>query len=169
MREINAIVIHCSATPNGDAKFDRDWIDREHRKGNPKTGKKPWSKIGYHYVVEVSGAVVVGRLVEEIGAHVAGNNAKSIGVCMVGTNQFTPEQWNALHGLVQDLQGKFPQAELYGHRDYSPDLDGDGLIEEWEWFKTCPGFDVKTWALSGMDSLWDPAHIYTKPAAEATV
>jgi hypothetical protein len=29
-----------------------------------------------------------------------------------------------------------------GHRDLSPDLDGNGHIEPDEWMKQCPGFDV---------------------------
>jgi N-acetylmuramoyl-L-alanine amidase len=30
-----------------------------------------------------------------------------------------------------------------GHRDLSPDLNGDGEIEPEEWIKACPCFEVK--------------------------
>jgi hypothetical protein len=31
---------------------------------------------------------------------------------------------------------------VLGHRDFSPDLNGDGLITPNEWMKACPCFDV---------------------------
>jgi len=37
----------------------------------------------------------------------------------------------------------YPGAEIVGHRDLSPDLDGDGEVEPDEWIKLCPQFDVK--------------------------
>ena len=158
MREINSIVIRCSASKNGDGSVTLETVDGWHK-------AKGWRKVGYHYIIQVDGVVRVGRLLEEIGAHVQGNNAKSIGICMIGTDRFSPEQWDALRGLVQDLAGQFPAATIVGHRDYSPDLDGDGLIEAWEWFKLCPGFEVSAWRLSGMDPLWDPKHLFVKGAA----
>ena len=33
-------------------------------------------------------------------------------------------------------------ARVCGHRDLSPDLDGDGKVEPWEWVKQCPCFEV---------------------------
>ena len=32
-----------------------------------------------------------------------------------------------------------------GHRDYSPDTNGDGVISKYEWIKGCPCFDVQEW------------------------
>jgi N-acetylmuramoyl-L-alanine amidase len=32
--------------------------------------------------------------------------------------------------------------EVLGHRDTSPDLDGDGIVEPNEWIKMCPCFDA---------------------------
>ena len=160
MRPITQIVIHCAATPNGDQRFTRDWIDAEHRRGNPAIGRKPFRMIGYHYVIHVDGALHEGRKLEEIGAHVAGSNARSIGICMIGTDRFRLEQWETLRDLVTDLQRRFPTTSVWGHRDYSPDLDGDGLIEPWEHFKLCPGFAVDAWRLSGMDPQWNVAHLF---------
>ena len=40
------------------------------------------------------------------------------------------------------LNGRF----ICGHRDLSPDLNGNGEIEPEEWVKACPCFDVtKEW------------------------
>jgi len=152
MRPITAIVIHCSASRNGDARVTADEISRWHR-------EKGWRAIGYHYVIHVDGALYAGRPLAEAGAHVAGNNAWSLGICLVGTDRFSTAQWETLRDLVRNLQGQFQAARVVGHRDYSPDLNGDGIIDPWEHFKQCPGFDVAEWRLSGMDPMWNPNHL----------
>lgn len=159
-RTINHLVIHCAATPNGDKRFTLATLDQMHQQRGFKRQPTNVAKyadavghklpsIGYHYVIELDGTVRSGRHVEEIGAHVSGSNAKSIGVCLIGTNKFTAAQWTALKTLTSVLQGKYPAAKVCGHRDFSPDLDGDGVIEPQEWIKTCPGFDVATWMKAG--------------------
>lgn len=152
VRAVDQIVIHCSATKNGDAGVTWRDLDRMHR-------ERGWKRIGYHFVVEVDGQISEGRNVEEIGAHVEGSNARSIGICMVGTDRFAPAQWAALRELVTDLQKRYPGASVWGHRDYSPDKDGDGVIGPRDWFKKCPGFAVDAWRLSGMDPQWNLAHV----------
>jgi len=156
MRKITGIVIHCSASKNGDARVTRDIIDRWHR-------DKGWNGIGYHYVVHVDGSLHEGRPLDVAGAHTEGNNANTIGICMVGTDAFTEPQWATLGAIVASLLMRYPEATVCGHRDYSPDLNGDGLITSREWIKICPGFDVARWRLSGMDPLWDPAHLIATP------
>lgn len=156
MREIKHIVIHCSATPDGKVVTVDD-IDRMHR-------ERGFKRIGYHFVIELDGTRKPGRALVDIGAHVEGSNAHSIGICMIGTARFSEAQWDALYTLVRELEYEFPQAVVLGHRDFSPDLDGDGIIEPWEWFKLCPGFDVAAWRMGGMESLWNHAHLYTPPA-----
>ncbi len=123
--------------------------------------------IGYHAVITIDGHWETGRALEEVGAHVAGNNTKSIGICMIGTDKFTAAQWETLRTAIINLssiiQGK-PHATadgalnaykdmgivIKGHRDYSPDLNGDGQITRNEWLKTCPGFDIASWIKEGM-------------------
>jgi N-acetylmuramoyl-L-alanine amidase len=141
MRKIRYIVVHCSATQNGKRITAAD-IDRWHR-------EKGWAKIGYHYVIEIDGTVQKGRDDSEIGAHVAGSNANSIGICMIGIDKFTPDQWRSLRDLHATLSASHLDAEWLGHRDFSPDKDGDGVIEPFEWIKTCPGFDVRGWVAAG--------------------
>ena len=142
MRKIEHIIIHCSASPNGDDRVTRDVIDRWHR-------ERGWNGIGYHWVIECDGGVAEGRPESVVGAHVEGQNSNSIGVCMVGTDRFSEAQWVALTALVDDLESRYPSADVKGHRDYSPDLNGDGIIQPREWMKTCPGFDVKDWLDAG--------------------
>lgn len=142
MRPIRAIVIHCSASPNGRPVTLED-IDSWHK-------QRGWKGVGYHYVIEADGTIREGRPINEIGAHVAGSNAKTIGICMVGTDKFSRGQWESLSLIHDQLGAQFPEAQWLGHRDFSPDKDGDGYIEEWEWVKTCPGFDVREWENNNM-------------------
>ena len=172
-RTINAIVIHCAATPNGKP-FNISDIDAMHKARGFKRDRQairnfnPNLKyVGYHFVIELDGKVRAGRGIEEIGAHVQGNNAKSIGICMIGTDKFTQAQWLTLRECLINLSSKilgrtimtadsmlqsFKDAgiSIKGHRDYSPDLNGNGIIERNEWLKICPGFEVADWIKGGM-------------------
>lgn len=155
-RLINLIVIHCSGSPNGRPDTIQD-IDRVHKEGG-FVRQEQWSDIqnpglnhvGYHFVVGVNGALWTGRHLDEIGAHVKGFNQKSIGICLIGTDKFTLSQWETLKENVTALRQKFPLAKIVGHRDLSPDRDGDGKVERAEWLKDCPNFDVEAWIGSGM-------------------
>lgn len=77
-------------------------------------------------------------------------NKHSIGICYVGgldahgkaADTRTPEQKKALSKLIKELCGKYQIVEVLGHRDTSPDLDGDGIVEPEEWTKMCPCFDA---------------------------
>ena len=56
----------------------------------------------------------------------------------------TEAQREALVRLVEDLRLVFPSLkQVIGHRDTSPDLNGDGIISPDEYIKSCPCFDVK--------------------------
>ena len=143
MRKINHIVLHCSASKAG-RKLTVEDIDKMHR-------ARGWRKIGYHYVVYADGSIHKGRELSEIGAHVAGHNAHSVGICYIGglddqgkpADTRTEEQRAAIFYLLQRLKERFPQAEILGHRDFSPDLNGNGVIEPWEYMKACPCFNAR--------------------------
>ena len=138
MRDINWIVWHCSATPP-TSNLRVDEIRRWHI-------NKGWKDIGYHYVIHRDGTIGNGRPVHEIGAHVKGHNKDSIGVCLVGglsvhgnaENNYTEAQIETARLLANVLQRMFPGASHRGHRDFSPDLDGDGVISPYERIKECP-------------------------------
>lgn len=178
-RTISLIVLHCSATPSGK-RFDvaprttPGVIDAWHqargfKRDDAARSAFNWrlTSIGYHYVVDLDGYIWTGRHLNEVGAHVAGKNAHSVGICLVGgaepMGRYTPAQWESLRGLVQQLQAGIDtptgrQLTVVGHRDLSPDADGDGLVEKHEWLKTCPGFDVSLWLGRGMTP--QPENIY---------
>ncbi len=138
------IVVHCSAT--GTADIGKREINQWHL-------KRGFVTIGYHFVIRRDGTLETGRRESEIGAHVAGHNANSIGVCMVGgvdakgkpADNFTPAQWDTLRVILSQLKARYSTARIVGHRDLSPDLNGDGRITPNEWTKVCPSFDVAAW------------------------
>lgn len=162
---ITKIVIHCSATKNGKslrtttqtaAQRIDEWHKQRGFKRSPVLAKQfnpHLQHLGYHYVIDTDGTVETGRMVGEIGAHVKGHNQYSVGICLVGGidasgknyGEYTEKQWLALHKLLQKLESEYPSANICGHRDLSPDVNGDGSITPNEWIKDCPCFDVWTW------------------------
>lgn len=149
--KIDSIVIHCSATRAGQDVRAAD-IDKWHK-------ERGFAMIGYNYVIDLDGTVEVGRPLSRDGAHcnTAGTsgrsyNRHSIGICYVGgldkygkpADTRTPEQKRALRDLVYKLMDAYPNiVEVIGHRDASPDKNGDGKITRNEWIKQCPCFDVR--------------------------
>ena len=149
--DIDAIVIHCSATRAGQDVRAAD-IDKWHK-------ERGFAMIGYNYVIDLDGTVEVGRPLSRDGAHcnTAGTsgrsyNRHSIGICYVGgldkngkpADTRTPEQKRALRDLVYKLMDAYPNiVEVIGHRDASPDRNKDGKITPNEWVKVCPCFDVR--------------------------
>lgn len=150
-QDIDAIVIHCSATREGVDVRASD-IDKWHK-------ERGWSMIGYNYVIDLDGTVEVGRPLSMSGAHCADKgfsgksyNLHSIGICYVGgldknghsKDTRTDAQKLSMHKLVMELIEKYPITDVLGHRDASPDKNGDGVITKNEWVKTCPCFDVRS-------------------------
>jgi N-acetyl-anhydromuramyl-L-alanine amidase AmpD len=143
MRTINLIVIHCSATEQGQ-DYSVDTIRSWHK-------KRGFKDIGYHFVIHLDGSIEAGRGVEEMGAHAKGYNANSIGICYIGGvkskkpyDTRTEAQIHALRRIVETLQIIYPRSAVVGHRDLSVDLNGDGVVSKNEWMKSCPSFEVKT-------------------------
>lgn len=143
MRTVKRIVVHTTATREGQPVTVED-IDEWHK-------DRGWKGIGYHHVVYLDGTVHEGRPEAEVGAHVFGHNADSIGIVYVGgldkngnpKDTRTYGQKVAMRFLLSKLVAKYPEVtEIVGHRDLSPDVDGDGIIEPFEWLKACPCFDA---------------------------
>ena len=145
-KDIDAIVIHCSATREGQDVRAAD-IDKWHK-------ERGFACIGYNYV----GTVEMGRPLTRDGAHcnTAGTSGKSynkhsIGICYVGgldkygraKDTRTAAQKRALTALVYRLLAEYPITDVLGHRDASPDRNGDGTVSSNEWIKECPCFDVR--------------------------
>lgn len=137
------IIIHCTGGYPSE-KTSVETIHNMHLRNG-------WSGIGYHYLITVDGKVWQGRPDDTVGAHAAPQNHNSIGICYVGgldgkkkhTDTRTEAQKKAMEELVAYLVEKYPSiVRIIGHRDISPDLDGDGIIEPKEFIKDCPCFDA---------------------------
>mgnify|MGYP000910838046 FL=1 len=143
MRPIKLIVIHCSATRE-DREFTEYDLDICHR-------RRGFNGTGYHFYIRKNGDIKSTRPLERIGAHTRGFNKESIGICYEGgldghgspADTRTPEQRAALKLLVHQLLETYPGSRVCGHRDLSPDRNGNGEIEPEEWIKACPCFEVK--------------------------
>ena len=119
MRQINEIIIHCSATCEGVPYTAAD-IDLGHR-------QQGWTLIGYHYVIRLDGTIEQGRPPEMAGAHCTGHNAHSIGICYIGgldrdgrpKDTRTQLQKDVLWSLVQSLLRQYPGATVHGHNEFA--------------------------------------------------
>ena len=134
MRKINKIIIHCSATREGE-DISAAVIDRWHR-------DRGWSGIGYHYVVSLNGNIEYGRPIDKQGAHVKDHNKGSIGICYIGgvesergsngkwiaKDTRTPEQKESLLLLLKTLKKMHPDATIHGHNEFAA--------------KSCPCFNA---------------------------
>ena len=134
MRDIDKIIVHCSATQEGK-HISAATIDKWHK-------KRGWRGIGYHYVVGLNGDIEYGRSIYESGAHVKGHNKGSIGICYIGgveaergpdgdwvaKDTRTPEQKETLLMLLKVLKKLHPDATIHGHNEFAA--------------KSCPCFDA---------------------------
>lgn len=141
-RHINLIVVHCSATRT-TTDYTPDDMLRDHL-------ARGFNSHGYHFYIRRSGQRVALRPLELAGAHVTGFNKASIGVCYEGgldaagkpADTRTLQQKEMIARTLRELVVKYPDSDIVGHRDLSPDLNKDGVIQPHEWVKMCPCFDA---------------------------
>ena len=134
MRDLNRIILHCAATPEG-REVSLDTIRKWHT--DPPPQGNGWSDIGYHYVIHLDGLTEIGRPVSIQGAHTSGENEDSIGVCYVGgvdkdlvpKDTMTVQQEISFVELVNSLRLTFGYLSVHGHNEYSS--------------KACPSFSVE--------------------------
>jgi N-acetyl-anhydromuramyl-L-alanine amidase AmpD len=139
VRPITTIIIHCTAT-RPDWRAGQGIAEKvaEVRRWHLERG---FNDIGYHYLIDRDGQVMVGRELARIGAHVKGHNTGSIGIALFGghgaaesdrfADNFTPEQADALETLLDHLREEFNVRTISGHNEYAA--------------KACPGFRVRDW------------------------
>lgn len=141
MRRIEYIAVHCTA---GSQKQTIADLQAEFR-------RKGWKNPGYHYVVDKDGKITQLLDEEKISNGVKGFNSVAVNVAYIGgidssgnaTDNRTEAQKKALRQLLANLKKKYPDAVVQGHRDFSPDTNGNGKVDAWERIKECPCFDAK--------------------------
>jgi N-acetylmuramoyl-L-alanine amidase len=140
MKNVDKVIVHCTATPEGRHTTVED-VRRWHL-------DRGWSDIGYHFLVYLDGSVHEGRPLEIQGAHCRGQNKNSIGIAYVGgidkvnfkpKDTRTEEQKEALVDMLEFFKIAHPEAVIYGHRDFAN--------------KACPSFDAKK-EYSNITNMW---------------
>lgn len=141
MRKIKHLVVHTSATSQETTieEIQKYW------KNNLK-----WKNPGYHFMIKPNGETVNLLPIERVSNGVAGHNANIINICYIGgvdsnnraVDNRTDEQKSSLLKLLKKLKAQFPSATIKGHRDFSPDLNKNGIIEPFEFIKQCPCFNA---------------------------
>ena len=147
MRKINSIVIHCSAGYGDIPSMQRFWRSLG------------WKTDGYHLVIDLEGEIHDLVPFEKPSNGVKGHNGDTIHICYIGgvergnvnraKDTRTLEQKISIikaikrvQKFLEDKGQNIADIEIKGHRDFSPDLNGDGVIASWERIKECPSFDA---------------------------
>lgn len=140
MRKIERIFVHCTASSQNATVND---IKAEFK-------RKGWKNPGYHYLIDKDG--VIHQLLDDskVSNGVKGYNSTSINVAYIGgidssgkgIDNRTEEQKKSLRSLLKMLHFRYPEAVIMGHRDISPDSNGNGVVDPWERIKEYPCFDA---------------------------
>tara|TARA_R100001460_G_scaffold101352_2_gene145283 strand:- start:338 stop:868 length:531 start_codon:yes stop_codon:yes gene_type:complete len=133
MRKINKLIIHCSATREGE-DIDAATIKRWHL-------RRGWKDIGYHFIIRLDGTIELGRMIDVVGSHTKGENTNSIGICYIGgvenfrtdgeykaKDTRTEKQKESIITLLRALKLIYKDASIHGHSEYAN--------------KACPSFDA---------------------------
>lgn len=151
MRKIDFIFIHCSAGHSDLEGVKRWWF-----------GAKPngmgWKVGGYHKWVDYDGLITDVYPLSTVTNGVRGINSNSVHICYRGgvqrknvkVSEDTRTELQKV-GILEAIREVLEELKQYqdvskikilGHRDASPDKNGNGVIEPWERIKDCPSFDA---------------------------
>lgn len=153
-KNVRNVVIHCSAGFGDVNSIKKYWKE-----------VLGWEQVGYHLIVDLDGNITQLAPFKAITNGVAGHNAESIHICYIGgirvekkdgktvytaEDTRTEKQKLGIHrGISLALswlkaEGKDITKDLTvcGHRDFSPDRNGNGLVDKNERIKECPSFDA---------------------------
>lgn len=146
-RWINNIVIHCTAGFGDIKSLQKFWKE-----------EKKWRSPGYHIVVDLNGEAKNIHPFDLPSNGVQGHNFDSIHIAYIGgvdQNNYSKAKDTRTelqkHGLIHAINvvicylnehQPVKNITIKGHRDFSPDRNGDGVIAPWERIKECPSFDA---------------------------
>lgn len=147
MRKIDYIVIHCSAGFGDVESVKKYWKSLG------------WNQVGYHFFIDVDGTIHILAPLKLITNGVKNYNTRSVHICYQGgikkvgdkyiaEDTRTPEQKESILRCIKLIYAELENhqavshIQIKGHRDFSPDKNGNGVIESWERIKECPSFDA---------------------------
>jgi len=142
MRKIKYLVVHCTGSPQTQKVEEIQEYWRNVLR---------WKSPGYHVIVRPDGTAVELLSIEQSANGVKGFNSNSIHISYIGgvdkngkaVDNRTPQQKATLLKYLRYWKAMFPAARIQGHRDFSPDKNGNGRIDPWERIKECPSFEAK--------------------------
>jgi N-acetylmuramoyl-L-alanine amidase len=130
MREINYIVIHCTATqPNATKQSILNYWKNVLK----------WKSVGYHRLIDANGVIHELAKYEQVTNGVKGYNSESIHFSYIGgvdekgkpKDTRTPKQKESLLYLIKQARKLYPKAIIQGHRDF-PNVK-----------KACPSYSAR--------------------------
>ena len=151
MRKITRIVLHSTSGWNTQSTQSiKDYWRKD----------LGWRQVGYHKLISNDGTIEELSPLSAVTNGVAGYNSDSVHICYKGglvsvkdgkyvygdTRSVAQKEafYTAIKDVLEELK-KYQEVDdivICGHRDLSPDLNGNGKIESREWVKVCPTFDA---------------------------
>ncbi len=123
------LVIHHSAFYKANGRETLLEVQRLHR------DDRGWADVGYHYLVDMDGAIYEGRNLAVRGVHTQGRNTGSAGVCLLGDFRHrtpTQAQWDGLIALSHWLVAELALTHLAAHRQFNEGTlcPGETVLEQ---------------------------------------
>lgn len=136
LKVVDTIVVHHSGVDNQTAiNYARHHVNT-----------LKWPGIGYHFIIEKTGAIYMCNHLDTVSYHVRGSNTRSVGICLSGNHDNTmPEhlQMVALTRLIPAILDMLPSVtRLMGHRE----MEGANT--------TCPGKHIDMDSIRKMFRQW---------------
>lgn len=141
IRNVKYFAVHCTASPQ--TQKVKDIV-------NYWKVALGWKSPGYHVIVEPDGTAHELLPIDQVANGVKGFNSVSIHISYIGgvgsdgkaLDNRTPAQKETIRKYLKQWRKLYPKAKIQGHRDFSPDKNGNGRVDPWERIKECPSFNA---------------------------
>ena len=156
------LTFHCTSAPQNQ----KTEVIFNHWKVN-----NGWTNVGYHFMIGADGTIEQLQEVWNITNGVKGFNTGNVHICYKGGidgkgsafDNRTEAQIKSQLVLLDFFKDQYPNIIALGHRDFSTDANGNGIIERWEWIKACPSYDFREDVMNrGKNKLIVPSKIVYK-------
>lgn len=150
-RFVDRIIIHCTAT-RADSDYTLEDCNRDHQAAFKRNCQ-------YHIYIRKDGTKHYANDFNAVTWHTGGiNNKQGIGICyeggirakgnpMAAKDAIDTRTEAQKKALVESIKEAIAWAggtikSIKGHRDTSPDKNGNGTIDPFEFIKLCPCFNA---------------------------
>jgi len=129
-KNIDKVIMHCSATPD-ETNPRKRWYKLDIEEVRQWHKARGWRDVGYHLFIKRNGTIQYGRKIGAKGAHTLGEN-HNIGVCYAGMSEPTDKQKKAMRRIMEVVR-KVHGLSLFDWHCHSEFAN-----------KECPGFSRVT-------------------------